>query len=122
MTAANRVASASLTPLHLAAIGLALVTGLVHLILGLEFLPHWMGLAFLFATAGFLLGIGLVVADYRRPTVYLLGIPFTGVQIVLWYVLNEPATVADLSSAELIDKLAQILLIVALVLLYRRER
>lgn len=111
----------SLSPLHWAAIALAAVSALVHLALGIEFLPHWMGLAFVGATAGFLLGIGLVLADYRRRLVYLLGIPFTGGQVVLWYVLNQPAGVADLSGAELVDKVAQVLLIVLLLALLARR-
>ncbi|SFC33428.1 hypothetical protein SAMN05444422_10758 [Halobiforma haloterrestris] len=67
-------------------------------------------------------GIGLVIVGYRRPLVYLLGIPFTAGQIVLWYVVNEPTAGGDLSSAEVVDKVAQMLLIGALVVLYRRER
>ncbi|EMA45730.1 hypothetical protein [Halobiforma nitratireducens] len=112
----------SLTPLHWMAISLAVVTAIVHLVLGIGFLPHWMGVAFLGATGGFLLGIALVLVGSRRPLVYLAGIPFTGGQIVLWYVVNEPTTLAALSFAEWVDKVAQVLLIVALVVLYRRDR
>ncbi|ELY57937.1 hypothetical protein C491_09059 [Natronococcus amylolyticus DSM 10524] len=110
----------SLTPTHWAAIGLAAVTAAVHLLLGLSFLPHWMGGAFLVATAGFLLGIWLVLADRRRRLVYLVGIPFTGAQIVLWYVVNEPTGIADVTVAGAVDKVAQTLLIVALVVLLAR--
>lgn len=115
------IALESLTPLHWAAIALATVSAAIHLVLGVGFLPHWMGVAFLVATAGFLLGIALVLVDYRRPLVYLAGIPFTGAQIVFWYLANEPTAVADLSVPEVVDKVAQGLLIVALVVLYRRE-
>ncbi|AGB37444.1 DUF7475 family protein [Natronococcus occultus] len=111
----------SLTPTHWAAIGLAAVTAVVHLALGLSFLPHWMGGAFLVATAGFLLGIWLVLADRRRRLVYLVGIPFTGAQIVLWYVVNEPSGLADLTVAGAVDKVAQTLLLVALVTLLVSE-
>ena len=120
-TVEGRLALASLTPLHWLAIGLAAVTAAVHLLLGIGFLPHWMGVAFLVATAGFLVGIGLVLLDVRRRLVCLAGIPFTGGQIVLWYVVNEPTAVADLSLAEGIDKVAQLLLVVALVVLLVRD-
>ncbi|WP_293032638.1 hypothetical protein [Natronococcus sp.] len=111
----------SLTPTHWTAIGLAAVTAAVHLILGLSFLPHWMGGAFLVATAGFLLGIWLVLADRRRRLVYLAGIPYTGAQIVLWYLLNEPTGIADVTAAGAVDKVAQLLLIGVLVVLLARE-
>lgn len=111
----------SLTPTHWAVTGLAAVTAAVHLVLGLAFLPHWMGGAFLVATAGFLLGIWLVLTDRRRRLVYLVGIPFTGAQIVLWYLVNEPTGLADVTVAGAVDKVAQVLLIVVLVVLLVRE-
>ncbi|MEY7848258.1 hypothetical protein AB7C87_03540 [Natrarchaeobius sp. A-rgal3] len=117
----NRLALESLSTLHWIAIGLAVLTAVVHLVLGLEFLPHWMGVAFLLATVGFLLGIALVLVDYRRRLVYLLGIPFTVGQIVLWYALNRPDGLGAIPAVEAVDKLAQLLLIVALIVLFRRE-
>lgn len=113
--------TASLSSLHWTGIGLALVTAIVHLILGIGFLPHWMGGAFLLATVGFLLGIGLVLVAYRRRLVYLVGIPFTGAQILLWYVVNEPTALGDVSIAGAIDKIAQLLLIAVLVALVVTE-
>lgn len=111
----------SLTPLHWTAIGLAVVTGLVHLLLGIDFLPHWMGVVFVLAAGGFFGAVVLFALEARRRLLYLVGIPYTGVQIVLWYALNQPAGVGDLSAPEAIDKVAQVLLIVTLVVLYRRE-
>ncbi|WP_255190820.1 DUF7475 family protein [Natronobeatus ordinarius] len=118
---AQRLEADSLTWIHWFAITLALVSAAVHLVLGVGFLPHWMGVAFLVATAGFLVGIALVLLDVRRRLVYLAGIPFTGGQVILWYVVNEPTTIADLSLTEIVDKLAQGLLIVTLVVLYVRD-
>ena len=120
MSPAEQPLLESLSALHWLGIGLALVTAAVHFVLGIGFLPHWMGGAFLLASAGFLLGIVLVVIGRRRRLVYLLGIPFTAGQIVLWYALNRPASAADLTIAGVIDKVAQILLLVVLVVLYRR--
>lgn len=120
-TAAGRPATASLSPLHWVGIALAVVTGIVHLVLGIGFLPHWMGVAFLLAAGGFFGAVVLVVLEYRRRLLYLVGIPYTAVQIVLWYALNQPAGIADISGAEAIDKLAQVALIVVLLVLYSRE-
>ena len=122
MSGTETLRSETLTPLHWAGIALALVTAGVHLVLGVGFLPHWMGAAFLAATAGFLAGVWLVVTDRRRRLVYLLGIPFTVAQIVLWYALNRPEGLDALGAAEVVDKVAQVALIVVLVLLYARER
>lgn len=119
-TLEDRFATASLTRLDWIAIVLALVTGAVHLLLGVGFLPGPLGVAFVLAAAGFFGAIVLVLLDYRRRLLYLLGIPYTGGQVVLWYALNRPTGVADLSTAEAVDKTAQVLLIVVLVIRYRR--
>lgn len=111
----------SLTPLHWLAIALALVSAAVHLVLGVGFLPHPMGVAFLLATAGFVVGVVLVLSNRRRRLVYLAGLPFVGVQILLWYLVNRPTALADLSAAGAIDKVAQVALLAALAVLYRRE-
>jgi hypothetical protein len=107
----------SLTPLHWAGIALAAATGVIHLVLGASFIADPLGWAFLVATLGFLVGAVAVLVDYRRRLVYLLGVPFTAGQIVLWYVVNAP----DFSPLGVADKVAQVLLIVVLVMLYRRE-
>ena len=119
-TRGHRLATSSLTPLHWFALAMAFVSGGVHLVLGLEFLPHPMGVAFVLAAGGFFGAIALVLLDYRRRSLYLLGIPFTGVQIVLWYAVNRPV-LENLSTAGVVDKVAQVLLIVALAVLYRRD-
>ncbi|GEM_PF-121658 len=112
----------SLTPLHWGAIAMALVSAAVHLIIAIVDLPltSAFGIGFLIATAGFLGGVLLVLFDVRRRLVYLIGIPFTAGQIVMWALLNEP-TLATLEVIEAIDKLAQVGLIVALVVLLRRD-
>ncbi len=121
MTGNRQLALESLTPLHWLAIAMAVVSALVHLVLGIGFLPHWMGVLFVLATGGFIGGIVLVVLEYRRRLVYLAGIPFTAVQIVGWYVVNQPDSLAALTAVDVIDKVAQVVLIVALVALLVRE-
>ena len=107
----------SLSALHLAGISLAVVSGLLHLYLGVLFVGDPLGWSFLFAGVGFLAGSAAVVADYRRPLVSLLGIPFTLGQVVAWYVVNAP----NFSALGFVDKAAQLGLVALLVILYRRE-
>lgn len=111
------LATGSLTPLHWAGIGLAAVTGVLHLWLGVSFAPEPMGISFLLAGLGFFGGAALVAIDYRRRLLYAIGVPFTAVQIPLWYVVNAP----DFSSIGLLDKAVQLALVAVLVVLFRRE-
>ena len=110
----------SLTRLHWIGIVAASVTAAVHVGLGVDIFPGTFGILFLFASAGYLVGIVAILLDFHRRYVYLLGIPFTAGQIVLWFALNQP--IPPISVVEAIDKIAQIVLVVALVVLYRRER
>lgn len=100
---------------------MALVSALVHLVLGIGFLPHYMGVLFLLATGGFVGAVVLVLIDYRRTLIYLVGIPFTLVQIIAWYQVVQPDSLAALGAADIIDKVAQSILIAVLIVLYLRE-
>jgi len=120
-SAHSRLAVESLTPLHWLGVAMALISAAVHIVLGVGFLPHWMGVLFVLAGGGYIGGVLLLVIDYRRRLLYLVGIPYTLVQIVGWYVVNQPASVADLTAAGAIDKAAQLVLIVVLAVLYWRE-
>ena len=106
----------SLTTLHWVGVVLAVVTGVIHLVLGVSFISDPLGWAFLAAGVGFLGGVAALLVDYRRRLLYLLGIPFTAGQIVAWYFVNAP----DFSTPGYVDKLVQVLLIVVLVVLYRQ--
>lgn len=113
--------------LHWAGIAMALISGVVHFVLGLQFLPHAMGFAFLIAAAGFAVGSWLVIADVQRTIVYTLGVPFTLGQIGAWIALTRPELVEDfdlsvLGAIEIVDKTAQILLLIVLVVLYVQEQ
>ena len=107
----------SLTSLHWAGVVLAAVTGILHLYLGVSFIASPLGWSFLFAGIGFFGGIVALLVDYRRRLVYLLGVPFTAGQIVIWYVVNAP----DFGTLGIVDKVVQVLFIVVLVVLYRQE-
>ena len=109
--------------LHWVGILAALVSAAVHLLLGVRMLPSGMGISFVLAGLGFLGAIVLVLFDYRRRAVYAVGVPFTLVQIVLWYYLNFAAGPksfpADVGALGAVDKVAQVVLIAVLVALLR---
>jgi hypothetical protein len=107
----------TLTPLHWLGVLLAVLTGVLHLYLGIAFITEPLGWSFIAAGIGFFLGVLAVLMDYRRRLVYLLGVPFTGGQIVAWYVVNAP----DFSTLGIGDKVVQVILIVVLLVLYSRE-
>ena len=117
----TRFETASLTATHWIAIGLAALSGLIHLLLAAIVPTTTLRVSFLLAGLGFFGAIGLLLLNYRRRLLYLIGVPFVGVQIVLWYVVVEP-TIATLDVLDVVDKTAQIVLLVLLVRLYSADR
>jgi hypothetical protein len=115
----------TLTPLHYVGILCAVVTGVIHLRLGVGFAPSPLGISFLFAGVVFLVASAAILANYRRRLLYGLGIPFTAGQIVLWYVFNfaggGKSFPGDVGTLGAIDKIAQVLLVVVLIALLRGE-
>lgn len=101
----------------------AIISGLIHLQLGVSFIDSSLGISFLLAGLGFLGAVGLVLLNYRRRTVYAVGVPFTAIQIVLWYYVNfaagEKVFPADIGTLGGVDKLAQLVLIGVLIALLR---
>lgn len=116
------VRTESLGLVHWIGVVLAVITGVLHLWLGVQFIDSPLGWSFLAAGIGFFAGIGLVLIDYERRLVYLAGLPFTAGQIVLWVVLND-IRIADLFEPGIgvFDKVVQLLLIVVLLFLYVRD-
>lgn len=104
----------AVSSIHLGVALLALFTAAVHLYL---FLEHG-SLIMLFAGLGFLGGIGLFFVGVNRQYLYLLGIVYTAVQIPLWVNDGMP----HIGSFGLIDKVVQVLLIIALGYLYLKQR
>lgn len=113
----STLATDSMTALHWAGVVLSLVTGAVHLYLAALFVPAGLGIAFAVAGVGYLVGIGAILVDFRRRLFYLLGIPFTLGQIVAWYAANG----LKLAPIDVTDKIAQVLLILVLIQLYRQD-
>lgn len=120
MDITDRIETASLTWMHWLAGALALLSGVVHLVLGIMFWGDPTSGPFILAGLGFFGGLVLALVDYRRQLLYLVGVVFVAAQIVAFYYinyLNDPA----FSAVEVIDKVAQAVLIVLLIVLYRRE-
>ncbi|RJX50847.1 DUF7475 family protein [Halonotius pteroides] len=101
----------------------AVISAVIHLRLGVGFIQSPLGISFILAGLGFLGAVGLVLVNYRRRTVYAVGIPFTAVQIGIWYYVNfaagGKAFPADIGTIGAIDKVAQLVLIVVLIALLR---
>lgn len=113
----------SLTTVHWVGVVLALVSGAIHLYLGVSFLSSPLGIAFLLAGLGFFGAVALVVLDVRRRLVYLAGVPFTGLQIAVWYQVQVAQRgLFNLGALDYVDKAAQVGLIVILLYLIREER
>jgi hypothetical protein len=118
MSSTSTFETASLTTLHRVGIVLAAITGVIHLAFGALAIDTAQGVSFVLAGVAFFVAAGLVVVDYRRRLIYLVGIPFTAVQIVLYFYLNWPNVISPLGIG---DKVVQTGLIAILVVLYRRE-
>ena len=85
---------------------LAVVTGVVHL-----YLYVTTGVVlFLFAGLGFFGAVGLLFTTFSRRLLFTLGIPFTGIQIVLWVTSGMQSFALGV-----FDKSVQILLVGLLV-------
>jgi hypothetical protein len=113
----------SLTPIHWVGIALALLSGVIHLVIGVGFLPSAFGIVFVLAGLGFFGAVALVLLDVRRRLVYLVGIPFVGVQIAIWYQVQVlERGLFNLGPLDYVDKAAQVVLIVILLYLIREER
>jgi len=123
-TKQSALALDSLTGLHWVGIVAAIISAVVHIRLGVGGLPLPLRISFLLAGFGFIGAIVLVMLDYRRRTVYAVGIPFTLIQIVLWYGANSAAGPKsfppDVGTLGAVDKVAQVVLIAVLVVLLRR--
>ncbi|AUG49301.1 hypothetical protein BVU17_17175 [Haloarcula taiwanensis] len=114
---------ASLDSRHWLGIVAALVSAAVHLLLGIRLAPSALGISFILAGLGFLGGVALVGLGIRRRLVYAAGVPFTAVQILLWYYVNFAAGPksfpADVGTLGAVDKVAQLVLLAVLVALLR---
>jgi hypothetical protein len=98
---------------HTFAIVLATITGLVHIYIGLGF----GGQKLILAGIGFLTGSALFLADIKRRWLYGLAIPYTAIQILLWFEMGLPFV-----RFGLVDKFVQISFILVCGYLYVADR
>lgn len=117
----DRLALGTLDRLQWVGIGLAAVTGLIHLGLGLGAPTTPIGAASILAGLGYGVAIALFLIGYRRRLVAALGIPYVASQIVLWYLVNQPGSLADVSTAAMVDKPVQVVLIAICVVIVQRS-
>ena len=107
INSANRVGS--LTPLQWLAVALVVITGVLHVYAGIVEGRVPVALA----GVGYAGALVLFLLDYRRRLLYLIGIPYTAVQIPMWLVVKSEYGVVDY-----VDKTIQVVLILVLVYLY----
>jgi hypothetical protein len=69
------------------------------------------------AGVGYAGALVLFFLNYRRRLLYLIGIPYTAVQIPIWIVVKSEYGVVDY-----VDKAVQVALIVVLISLYLKAR
>lgn len=117
------IRTASLTRLHWGAVVLAAITGVIHLAIGVSSIASFgfqpLAVALTLAGLGFFGAILLFFRDVRRQQLYIAGILFTALQILLWVQFNQLGGDPAISPVELVDKLVQVLLIAVLTLLFR---
>lgn len=95
------------------AVLLALVTGIIHVYAGIVEGRVPVALA----GVGFIVAIALFLLNFRRRLLYLIGVPFTAIQIPLWYF----AKAGEYTTVGYVDKAIQVVLVVVLVYLYLKS-
>ena len=99
----------SLSTLEWAIVALVAITAATHIYPGVvEAAPP-----LVLAGLGFLGGAALYLRDVRRNTLALAAIPYTAVQIPLWFVIKA----GNYTTVGYVDKAVQVVLIVALLVL-----
>ena len=110
----------SLRTLDYVGVVLVVITGAIHLYEGIEHLSEGGVIPVLFVLAGlgFFGALVLLWAGFNRTVLYLVGIVFTAIQFVAYFVLNWPDVLSPLG---IFDKIVQLLLVVVLAVLYAQR-
>lgn len=106
--------TASLSGIHWLAIVLALITGVLHVYAGVV----EGRIPLLLAGVGFFGAVVLVLMNFRRQLLYLVGILYTFIQVPIWYVVKA----GDYTTLGYVDKAVQVALILVLLSLYVGSR
>jgi ABC-type amino acid transport system permease subunit len=93
----------SVTSVHWVAVALAVLTGVIHVYVGaVRGRP-----SLLLAGLGFFGGIGLFLNGYRRRPLYVVGIVYVLIQIVIWTIVNA----GEYTTIGIVDKGVQLMLV-----------
>ena len=99
---------------------LAIALGIAYLPLGAGALPGSIGITFLLAGVGYFGAVALVLVGYRHRLVYVVGVVYNALLIVLYFLFQEPS-LAEIQPFDGAVKIGQALFVVLLgVLLVRR--
>ncbi len=110
----SQIQKESLSSLQWVALILVVLTGIIHVFAGIV----EGRVPVLLAGIGYGGSLALFALDYRRQLLYLVGIPYTFVQLPLWYV----AKAGEYTPIGYFDKTVQVLLILSLASLYWRKK
>jgi hypothetical protein len=91
------------------AVGLVVITGVIHVYAGI--IEGRIPVAL--AGVGYAGALVLFLLDYRRRLLYAIGIPYTAVQIPIWIVAKS-----EYGAIDYVDKTVQVVLILVLAALY----
>lgn len=110
----------ALTSLDYVGIVLVILTGAIHIYEGIEDINEGIiGILFILAGLGFFGALVLLYRGANQPLLYGVGIIYTGIQFIAYFVLRWPDIYEPLG---LFDKAVQALLILVLVILYLQKR
>ena len=104
---------ADLNAIQGTAVVLALATGAIHLYVG----ATEVRLPLVLAGVGFVVAVGLFLANYRRRVLYVTGIGYTAVQVVAWIVVRA----GEYTPIGYADKAIQLALVAVLAVLWLRS-
>ncbi|WP_458208540.1 DUF7475 family protein [Haladaptatus sp. NG-SE-30] len=109
----------ALTSLDYVGIVLVFLTGVIHIYEGIEDLDEGIiGILFLLAGLGFFGALVLLYLGINQPLLYGVGIIYTGIQFVAYFILRWPNIYDPLG---LFDKAIQAVLILVLAILFVRK-
>ncbi|WP_435158323.1 DUF7475 family protein [Haladaptatus sp. DFWS20] len=110
----------ALTSLDYVGIVLVILTGAIHIYEDIEDINEGIiGILFILAGLGFFGALVLLYFGVNQPLLYGVGIIYTGIQFIAYFVLRWPDIYEPL---RLFDKAVQALFILVLVILYLQKR
>ena len=100
---------------------MSILLGVAYLHEGVEEFTEPLGIAFVLAGLGYFGATALVLTDYRRRLVYIVGVGYNALLIVLFFLIKG-VEVSELVGVAGVVKLAQVVFIVLLGAIIARDR